>query len=46
MTSELKVGDKAPAFSLPDATGKTVKLADYKGKKVVLFFYPKDNTPG
>ncbi len=46
MTTELKVGDKAPAFDLKDATGKTVKLADYKGKKVVLFFYPKDNTPG
>jgi thioredoxin-dependent peroxiredoxin len=46
MTTELKVGDKAPAFSLKDAAGKTVKLSDYKGQKVVLFFYPKDNTPG
>ena len=46
MATELKGGDKAPAFNLKDATGKTVKLADYKGKKVVLFFYPKDNTPG
>lgn len=46
MTTELKVGDKAPTFSLKDANGKAVKLADFKGKKVVLFFYPKDNTPG
>jgi peroxiredoxin Q/BCP len=44
--TELKVGDQAPAFSLNDANGQTVKLADFKGKKVVLFFYPKDNTPG
>lgn len=43
---ELKVGDKAPAFSLKNTEGKTVKLSDYKGKKVVLYFYPKDNTPG
>lgn len=46
MAIELKVGAKAPAFSLKNAEGKTVKLSDYKGKKVVLFFYPKDNTPG
>jgi thioredoxin-dependent peroxiredoxin len=43
---ELKVGDKAPAFSLKNTEGKTVKLSDFKGKKVVLYFYPKDNTPG
>ncbi len=36
----------APPFELPDATGKTVKLSDFRGKKVVLYFYPKDNTPG
>jgi thioredoxin-dependent peroxiredoxin len=42
----LKVGDKAPAFSLKNTEGKTVKLSDFKGKKVVLYFYPKDNTPG
>src|SRR5919109_715084 len=42
----LKVGDKAPAFSLKNTEGKTVKLSDYKGKKVILYFYPKDNTPG
>jgi thioredoxin-dependent peroxiredoxin len=46
MTTELNIGAKAPAFSLKDAAGNTVKLADFKGKKVVLFFYPKDNTPG
>ena len=40
------IGKKAPAFSLPDQDGKTHKLADYKGKNVVLFFYPKDDTPG
>ncbi|HUM12910.1 MAG TPA: thioredoxin-dependent thiol peroxidase [Myxococcaceae bacterium] len=40
------VGDKAPAFSLEDQSGKTVKLSDFKGKSVVLYFYPKDDTPG
>ncbi len=44
--NELKVGDKAPAFSLKDTNGKTVKLSDFKGKKVVLYFYPRDMTPG
>ena len=43
---ELKAGDKAPAFSLKNAAGDTVKLSDFKGKKVVLYFYPKDMTPG
>jgi len=42
----LAVGDKAPTFSLKNGEGKTVKLADFKGKKVVVYFYPKDNTPG
>lgn len=42
----LKVGAKAPAFSLSNTEGKTVKLSDLKGKKVVLYFYPKDMTPG
>jgi peroxiredoxin Q/BCP len=41
-----KVGDRAPAFSLPTGDGKTVSLKDFKGKKVVLYFYPKDNTSG
>lgn len=38
-------GKKAPAFALPDQDGKVHKLADAKGKHVVLFFYPKDDTP-
>ena len=46
MASELKVGDKAPAFSLPDERDKTVSLKSLKGKQVVLYFYPKDDTPG
>src|SRR6476469_8576986 len=45
-TMALEEGDKAPAFSLSDAEGKTVKLSDFKGKHVVLFFYPKDMTTG
>jgi len=40
------IGKPAPAFSLPDQEGKTHNLADYKGRHVVLFFYPKDDTPG
>ena len=42
----LKEGTKAPAFALPDKDGKIVKLEDFAGKKLVLYFYPKDNTPG
>lgn len=42
----LKVGDKAPDFAAVDETGKTVRLGDFKGKSVVLYFYPKDMTPG
>lgn len=42
----LEVGDKAPDFEANDQDGNTVKLSDYQGKKVVLYFYPKDNTPG
>ena len=42
----LEVGTKAPAFTLPDKDGKVVSLADFAGKRVVLYFYPKDNTPG
>lgn len=41
----LKAGDKAPDFSAKDQTGKFVSLKDYKGKKLVLYFYPKDDTP-
>jgi peroxiredoxin Q/BCP len=44
--SELVVGAKAPAFSAPDQSGKFVSLVDLKGRKVVLYFYPKDDTPG
>lgn len=42
----LQVGAKAPIFSLPGNDGQTIDLADYTGKKVVLYFYPKDDTPG
>ena len=42
----LEVGMKAPDFTLPDKDGNQVSLSDFKGKKVVLYFYPKDNTPG
>ncbi|MDE1869115.1 MAG: peroxiredoxin [Candidatus Micrarchaeota archaeon] len=42
----VEVGSKAPAFSLKDSSGKVHKLADYKGKKLVVYFYPKDDTPG
>ena len=42
----LKTGSKAPDFSLKDQDGKLHKLSDYKGKKIILYFYPKDNTPG
>ena len=42
----LEIGQKAPAFTLPDKDGNTVSLSDFIGKKVVLYFYPKDNTPG
>ena len=42
----LAVGDPAPAFTLPDESGAPVSLADFKGKKVVIYFYPKDDTPG
>ena len=42
----LKIGDKAPNFTLNDKDGNTVSLSDFLGKKVVLYFYPKDNTPG
>jgi peroxiredoxin Q/BCP len=44
--SELLVGAKAPSFSAPDQTGKMVSLSDFAGKTVILYFYPKDDTPG
>ncbi|MFD2247236.1 thioredoxin-dependent thiol peroxidase [Pontibacter ruber] len=43
---ELKAGDKAPEFEGKDQNGHTVRLSDYAGKKVILYFYPKDNTSG
>ena len=42
----LEVGTKAPEFTLTDKDGKPVSLSDFRGRKVVLYFYPKDNTPG
>lgn len=43
--THLKAGDKAPHFDALNENGETISLTDYKGKKLVLFFYPKDNTP-
>ena len=43
---QLKEGSKAPIFEGIDQNGKTIKLTDFTGKKVILYFYPKDNTPG
>lgn len=45
-TARLTAGDKAPEFALPDADGKTVKLSDYRGRKVIVYFYPAASTPG
>ena len=42
----LEIGTKAPEFTLPDRKGNLISLSDFRGKKVVLYFYPKDNTPG
>ena len=46
MTTKLKEGDKAPEFAVTDGEGNIVRLKDLRGKKVVLYFYPKDDTPG
>ena len=43
---QLKSGDKAPAFDLPDQEGKKVSLSDFRGRKVLLYFYPKAGTSG
>ncbi len=45
-TPRLEVGDTAPAFSLPDADGNTVELTDFRGRKVIVYFYPAASTPG
>ena len=45
-TARLEIGDTAPTFSLPDADGKIVNLADFKGRKVIVYFYPAALTPG
>jgi thioredoxin-dependent peroxiredoxin len=45
-TTVIPVGRKAPAFTAPDDRGVATSLADFRGKFVVLFFYPKDDTPG
>jgi len=42
----LQIGDAAPAFTLPDQAGKEVSLSDFRGSRVVIYFYPKDDTPG
>ena len=46
MTERLSPGDQAPDFTLPDADGKPVSLADYRGRKVIVYFYPAAGTPG
>jgi len=46
VTVELNVGDNAPNFSLPRDGGEVVNLSDFSGKKLVVYFYPKDSTPG
>ena len=44
--TQLKIGDKAPLFSGTDQDGTCISLSDFRGRKVILYFYPKDNTPG
>jgi peroxiredoxin Q/BCP len=46
MPAELREGDPAPDFSLPSTTGATISLHDFRGHDVILYFYPKDDTPG
>lgn len=46
MAKELRVGDKAPDFTLPDEAGNPMRLKNLRGQQVVLYFYPKDDTPG
>jgi len=44
--AKLRLGDQAPDIQAKDQNGENIKLSDYRGKKVILYFYPKDNTPG
>ena len=46
MAKKLQVGERAPAFSLPDQSGQTVSLAGFRGRRVLVYFYPKADTPG
>jgi peroxiredoxin Q/BCP len=46
MMKTFKKGDKAPGFALPDSAGKTVRLGDFKGRKLLIYFYPKAGTAG
>ena len=46
LSTPLTVGERAPEFSLADARGNKISLSDYAGKNVILWFYPKDDTPG
>ena len=46
MTDILQIGDKAPGFALPSGDGEQIQVSDYLGKNLVIFFYPKDDTPG
>jgi len=46
VTMPIQEGKAAPAFTLPDANGKKVALKDFKGQNVIVYFYPKDDTPG
>lgn len=46
MAAKISLGKKVPNFKIPSSSGEEFSLADFKGKKVVLYFYPKDNTPG
>lgn len=46
MTKQLEIGDTAPSFRLPANEGRTIGLDDYQGRQLVIYFYPKDNTPG
>lgn len=46
MTSSIQMNKKVPSFKIPSSSGSTMSLSDFKGQKMVLYFYPKDNTPG